>query len=83
MPPDGMCFQADFWPWPAPSLAHRIRELKGFYVRLHVNTGRTVLAVDGVCQGIEGDLVVLYSQGQRSEIRLGQIGAVNQLAWEN
>lgn len=70
MPPDGVFFQESSRPWSVPSLARRIQELEGMYVCLHVNTGRAVLAVDGICQGVEGDVVVLFSQGQRSEVHL-------------
>jgi hypothetical protein len=83
MPPDGMFFQDNYWPWSGPSLARRIQELKGLYVCLHVNTGRAVLVEDGICQGIEGDVVVLLSQGQRSQIRLREVTAVNRLVPEN
>lgn len=66
---------------PMPSLAQRINELKGLAVRLHVNAGRRVVAVDGVCQGIEGNEVVLapLSQGQRIEGPLEKIGAATPL----
>jgi hypothetical protein len=64
-------------------LSHRIKQLIGLYVRLHLSKGKMVTTVDGVCQGIEGEVVVLLtSQGEHREIPLEQVGAVTLLAQE-
>lgn len=64
-------------------LSHRIKQLIGLYVRLHLSKGKVVTTVDGVCQGIEGEVVVLLSpDGERREIPLEQVGAVTLLAQE-
>ena len=63
---------------------HRIKELTGLYVRLHVNRGKVVTTIDGVCQGIEGEAVVIIDpgSGERTEVPLEQVGAITQLAQE-
>lgn len=68
------------------ALRQRIENLQGLHVRVHVNEGNEVSTVDGVCQGVEGDCVVLSpsTAGERVEVPLGKVGALTQLAgaWE-
>lgn len=66
------------------ALARRIQELQGLHVRLHVGEGNAVSLVDGVCQGIDEDCVVLSpsSQGERTDVLLERVYAVTQLPGE-
>ena len=66
------------------ALARRIQELLGLHIRLHVGEGNAVTIVDGVCQGIDGDCVVLSpsSLGERTDVLLERVYAVTQLPGE-
>jgi hypothetical protein len=64
-------------------IARRVQGLIGFYVRVHINTGRrTTTTLDGVCLGIEQGQLILSpsSQGERSEVPLRHVATVTTLA---
>jgi hypothetical protein len=66
------------------ALARRIQELQGLHIRLHVGEGNAVTLVDGICQGIDGECVVLSpsSLGERTDVLLARVYAVTQLPGE-
>ncbi|MBN1483311.1 MAG: hypothetical protein JXA37_01190 [Chloroflexia bacterium] len=64
------------------SLVHRIRDLNGLPVRLHVNRGSSVVEIDGICAEVTAESVVLapWAEGERVEVKLKEVGAVTQLS---
>lgn len=72
-----------------PALEERIEELRGLHIRLHVapssgsgrRQGRGVTTIDGTCQGVEDDCIILApsSLGERTDVLLERICAVTQL----
>jgi hypothetical protein len=63
------------------ALITRIEDLYGLHIRLHLTKSKFGQTVDGICQGIQEDCVILEPStlGERAAIPLEQIGALTQL----
>ena len=63
------------------ALITRIEDLHGMHIRLHLTKGKFGQTVDGICQGIQKECVILdpSTLGERAAVPLEQVGALTQL----